>query len=49
VQAYPFQPALKVVAAQRGAPIREDVRAPLRTLTSAERAALAAAVTALDL
>ena len=49
VQAYPFQPALKVVAAQRGAPIREDVRAPLRTLTPDERAGLTAAVAALDL
>jgi len=47
VQAYPFQPALKVVAAQRGAPIREDVRAPLRTLTQDERAGLTAAIAAL--
>ena len=47
VQAYPFQPALKVVAAQRGAPIREDVRAPLRTLTADERAGLTAALEAL--
>jgi len=48
VQAYPFQPALKVVAALRGAPIREDVRAPLRTLTAEERAGLVAAIAALD-
>jgi 4-hydroxy-tetrahydrodipicolinate synthase len=47
VQAYPFQPALKVVAAERGAPIREDVRAPLRTLTQDERAGLTAAIAAL--
>ena len=47
VQAYPFQPAQKVVAAQRGAPIREDVRAPLRTLTADERAGLTAALEAL--
>ena len=47
VQAYPFQPALKVVAAQRGAPVRQDVRAPLRTLTHDERAGLIAAIAAL--
>ena len=49
MQAYPFQPALKVVAAERGAPIRADVRAPLRTLTPDERPLLTAAVAALDL
>lgn len=48
VQAYPFQPALKVAAALRGAPIRADVRAPLRTLTADERDGLAAAIAALD-
>jgi dihydrodipicolinate synthase/N-acetylneuraminate lyase len=47
VQAYPFQPALKVVAARRGAPVREDVRAPLRTLTADEQAGLTAALEAL--
>ena len=36
--------ALKVAAAARGAAIREDVRAPLRTLTADEKARLAAAV-----
>jgi dihydrodipicolinate synthase/N-acetylneuraminate lyase len=49
VQAYPFQPALKLAAVQRGAPIRPDVRPPLRTLTPEEHAALTAAVAALDL
>jgi dihydrodipicolinate synthase/N-acetylneuraminate lyase len=44
VSAFPFQPALKVAAAARGAAIREDVRAPLRTLTADEKARLAAAV-----
>jgi dihydrodipicolinate synthase/N-acetylneuraminate lyase len=47
VQVYPFQPALKVVAAHRGAPIREDVRAPLRTLSGDERSGLIAALEAL--
>ncbi|MFB3738572.1 MAG: dihydrodipicolinate synthase family protein [Candidatus Velamenicoccus archaeovorus] len=36
----PFQAALKVVLAHRGVPVREDVRAPLRTLTDRERAAV---------
>jgi hypothetical protein len=36
-----------VVAAERGAPIREEVRAPLRTLTQDERAGLTAAIAAL--
>jgi len=44
VSAFPFQPALKVVAAARGAGLREDVRAPLRTLSGDEKARLAAAV-----
>ena len=33
---FPFQAALKVVAARRGVPIRPDVRAPLRQLTPEE-------------
>ena len=33
----PFHAALKVVLAARGVPVREDVRAPLRTLTEEER------------
>ncbi len=39
----PFQAAMKVLLAERGLPIRTDVRAPLRTLSEEERAhALAA-------
>ncbi len=37
---FPFQAALKVVIGLRGIPVREDVRAPLRTLTESERAEL---------
>lgn len=37
---FPFQAALKVVIGLRGVPVREDVRAPLRTLTADERAEL---------
>jgi len=48
LSAYPFQPALKVAAALRGAPVREDVRAPLRTLTEGEKARLAAAAAELE-
>jgi dihydrodipicolinate synthase/N-acetylneuraminate lyase len=33
---FPFQAALKVVAARRGVPIRPDVRPPLRRLTPEE-------------
>jgi dihydrodipicolinate synthase/N-acetylneuraminate lyase len=40
VERFPFQAALKRVVAQRGVPLREDVRAPLRTLTDDERAEL---------
>jgi dihydrodipicolinate synthase/N-acetylneuraminate lyase len=40
VERFPFQAALKRVVACRGVPIREDVRAPLRTLTDDERAEL---------
>ena len=32
----PFQAALKAILAERGVPVREDVRAPLRTLTEHE-------------
>jgi dihydrodipicolinate synthase/N-acetylneuraminate lyase len=35
---------LKAVVAAKGVPIREDVRAPLRQLTDAERSELLAAV-----
>jgi len=48
VSAFPFQPALKVVAASRGAGIAEDVRGPLRTLSGDEKARLAAAVAELE-
>ena len=34
---YPFQAAAKYVLGRRGVPVREDVRAPLRRLTDAER------------
>lgn len=44
VDRYPRQAALKAVVAAKGVPIREDVRAPLRGLTAAERAELLAAV-----
>jgi dihydrodipicolinate synthase/N-acetylneuraminate lyase len=37
LERFPFQSALKRVLARRGVPVREDVRAPLRTLTDAER------------
>jgi dihydrodipicolinate synthase/N-acetylneuraminate lyase len=37
LERFPFQSALKRVLARRGIPVREDVRAPLRTLTDAER------------
>lgn len=37
LQRFPFIAALKVVIGRRGIPVREDVRAPLRTLTDAER------------
>ena len=44
VDRYPRQAALKAVVASRGVPIREDVRAPLRQLTEAERAELLVSV-----
>jgi dihydrodipicolinate synthase/N-acetylneuraminate lyase len=40
LERYPFQAALKAVIGLRGVPVREDVRAPLRGLTDAERAEL---------
>jgi dihydrodipicolinate synthase/N-acetylneuraminate lyase len=39
---FPFHAAVKLVLARRGVPIREDVRAPLRTMTDSERAELEA-------
>jgi dihydrodipicolinate synthase/N-acetylneuraminate lyase len=40
VERFPRHAALKRIAARRGVPIREDVRAPLRGLTDEEREAL---------
>jgi dihydrodipicolinate synthase/N-acetylneuraminate lyase len=40
LERFPFHAALKVVLGWRGLPVREDVRAPLRTLTTEERAEL---------
>jgi len=40
VERFPFHAALKRVLGKRGVPVREDVRAPLRTLTDPERAEL---------
>jgi dihydrodipicolinate synthase/N-acetylneuraminate lyase len=40
LERFPFHAALKTVAATRGVPMREDVRAPLRRLRDEERAAL---------
>jgi len=40
LERFPFQAALKAVIAHRGVPVREDVRAPLRTLTPGERGEL---------
>src|SRR5712691_4898082 len=34
IQRFPFQAALKLVLGRRGVPVREDVRAPLRRLTT---------------
>ena len=44
IDRYPRHAAWKAVVAARGVPLREDVRAPLRGLTDAERAELLAAV-----
>jgi dihydrodipicolinate synthase/N-acetylneuraminate lyase len=38
LEQFPFHAALKTVIGLRGLPVREDVRAPLRTLMPAERA-----------
>ena len=40
LERFPFQAALKRVVGRRGVPVRDDVRAPLRTLSDAERAEL---------
>jgi dihydrodipicolinate synthase/N-acetylneuraminate lyase len=40
LERFPFQAALKAILGLRGVPVREDVRAPLRTLTPQERADL---------
>ncbi|HEV3478951.1 MAG TPA: dihydrodipicolinate synthase family protein [Gaiellaceae bacterium] len=40
LERFPFHAALKVVLGWRGLPVREDVRAPLRTLAPEERAEL---------
>jgi dihydrodipicolinate synthase/N-acetylneuraminate lyase len=40
LERFPFHSALKVALGWRGLPVREDVRAPLRTLTAEERAEL---------
>ena len=40
LERFPLHAALKAVAAARGVPLREDVRAPLRRLRDEERAAL---------
>lgn len=37
LERFPFQAALKIVLAHRGVPVRDDVRAPLRGVTEAER------------
>jgi dihydrodipicolinate synthase/N-acetylneuraminate lyase len=42
IERYPRHAALKFVVGGRGAPVREDVRGPLRPLTEAERDELAA-------
>jgi dihydrodipicolinate synthase/N-acetylneuraminate lyase len=44
IDRYPRHAALKAVLKARGVPIREDVRAPLRGLTAAERTELLAAI-----
>jgi dihydrodipicolinate synthase/N-acetylneuraminate lyase len=40
LELFPYQAALKTIAASRGVPVSEDVRAPLRRLTHEERAEL---------
>jgi dihydrodipicolinate synthase/N-acetylneuraminate lyase len=46
IERFPRHAALKAVLRRRGVPLREDVRAPLRPLTPAEREELAAVVDA---
>jgi dihydrodipicolinate synthase/N-acetylneuraminate lyase len=48
VERFPRQAALKRLLARQGVPLREDVRAPLRTLTEEEREELDAWHAALD-
>lgn len=48
VERFPRQAALKRLLARQGIPVREDVRAPLRTLTPQERAELDAWHASLD-
>ena len=38
LRSIPFQAAMKAILTERGVPVREDVRAPLRTLTEHEHA-----------
>jgi dihydrodipicolinate synthase/N-acetylneuraminate lyase len=40
LQVFPFHAALKFALAARGVPVGEDVRAPLRPLSDAEKARL---------
>src|SRR5262245_21312892 len=47
IESFPRHAALKRIAARRGVPIREDVRAPLRGLTQEERTAVDAWLEAL--
>jgi dihydrodipicolinate synthase/N-acetylneuraminate lyase len=42
LERFPFQAALKYVLGRRGVPVREDMRAPLRTLHEDEKRELAA-------
>ena len=46
IERFPRHAALKFVLGRRGVPVREDVRAPLRGLTAAERDGVAAVVDA---
>jgi dihydrodipicolinate synthase/N-acetylneuraminate lyase len=48
IERFPRHAALKRIAARRGVPMREDVRAPLRGLTADERTALDAWLDALS-
>jgi dihydrodipicolinate synthase/N-acetylneuraminate lyase len=48
VESFPRHAALKRIAARRGVPMREDVRAPLRGLTDGERSELDAWLDALS-